>query len=151
MFVRQEIWVVSSFSWLKSMSVNGFIKHETVELCKQRGGEMCSRCVNASLFCSIYRIHWGGAETAMQWCGYMSGLVQAGQQAAREVLAELCPTALIQEDLEALKLGQDTFSPAWQTHPNSRICLQARSCSWSHRPSVLLSFWNGTTFYHRII
>ncbi|CAG11197.1 unnamed protein product, partial [Tetraodon nigroviridis] len=32
------------------------------------------------------RIHWGGTETATQWCGYMSGAVQAGQRAALEVL-----------------------------------------------------------------
>ncbi|XP_029693067.1 amine oxidase [flavin-containing] A isoform X5 [Takifugu rubripes] len=61
------------------------------------------------------RIHWGGTETATQWCGYMSGAVQAGQRAALEVLAELCPTALIQEDLEALKSGQVISSHAQHT------------------------------------
>lgn len=71
--------------------------------------------VNASLFYSIYRIHWGGTETATQWCGYMSGAVQAGQRAALEVLAELCPTALIQEDLEALKSGQVISNHAQHT------------------------------------
>lgn len=98
------------------------------------------RCVNASLFCSIYRIHWGGTETATQWCSYMSSLVQAGQQAAREVLAELCPTALIQENLEALKLGQvTTYLPTGKA-----VFLIAPTL-------VLLSFWNGTTFHQRII
>lgn len=63
-------------------------------------------------FYVISRIHWGGTETATQWCGYMSGAVQSGQRAALEVLAELCPAALIQEDLEALKSCQITNGPA---------------------------------------
>ncbi len=35
----------------------------------------------------IGAIHWAGAETAEQWCGYMEGAVASGQRAAREVLA----------------------------------------------------------------
>ena len=33
------------------------------------------------------RIHWAGAESAPAWDGYMEGAVQAGDRAAREVLA----------------------------------------------------------------
>lgn len=113
----QQFWL------LIPMSVNGFISHEAFKLCKQRGGGVHFPAVPHRLvcvempycFCLIYRIHWGGTETATQWCGYMSGAVQAGQRAALEVLAELCPTALIQEDLEALKSCQITNGPARHT------------------------------------
>ncbi|XP_035464949.2 amine oxidase [flavin-containing] isoform X2 [Scophthalmus maximus] len=44
------------------------------------------------------RIYWAGTETATQWCGYMSGAVQAGERAALEVLAELRPTGLEPEE-----------------------------------------------------
>lgn len=76
-------------------------------------------------FYLIYRIHWGGTETATQWCGYMSGAVQAGQRAALEVLAELCPAALIQEDLEALKSCQITSGPARHTQASKPTYLPA--------------------------
>lgn len=59
-------------------------------------------------FLLVYRIHWAGTETATKWCGYMSGAVQAGQRAALEVLAELCSTALTQEDHEAIQSSQTT-------------------------------------------
>ncbi|XP_044030718.1 probable flavin-containing monoamine oxidase A isoform X1 [Siniperca chuatsi] len=61
------------------------------------------------------RIHWAGTETATQWCGYMSGAVQAGQRAALEVLAELCPMALTQEEQEAVQHRQTVKGPAKQT------------------------------------
>lgn len=61
------------------------------------------------------RIHWAGTETATQWCGYMSGAVQAGQRAALEVLAELCPMVLTQEEQETVQQGQTVKSPAKQT------------------------------------
>ncbi|XP_038573074.1 amine oxidase [flavin-containing]-like, partial [Micropterus salmoides] len=61
------------------------------------------------------RIHWAGTETATQWCGYMSGAVQAGQRAALEVLAELCPMVLTQEEQETVQHGQTVKSPAKQT------------------------------------
>ncbi|XP_062291253.1 probable flavin-containing monoamine oxidase A [Scomber scombrus] len=66
------------------------------------------------------RIHWAGTETATQWCGYMSGAVQAGHRAAVEVLAELCPTTLTQEDQEALQHIQ-TFKGSGQKTPSSKL------------------------------
>ncbi|KAM9323026.1 LOW QUALITY PROTEIN: putative flavin-containing monoamine oxidase A [Pholidichthys leucotaenia] len=51
------------------------------------------------------RIHWAGTETATQWCGYMSGAVQAGQRAALEVLAEVTHVTLTKEELEVLQYG----------------------------------------------
>ncbi|XP_066507699.1 probable flavin-containing monoamine oxidase A [Hoplias malabaricus] len=63
------------------------------------------------------RIHWAGTETATQWCGYLSGAVQAGQRAALEVLAEVCPSALSGDDLQKVRAGvtqaQSHFSRAW--------------------------------------
>ena len=35
----------------------------------------------------VGRIHWGGAETAVVWNGYMDGAVSSGERAADEVLA----------------------------------------------------------------
>lgn len=70
------------------------------------------------LFVNFYivcRIHWAGTETATQWCGYMSGAVQSGQRAAVEVLAELCPTVLTQEEQGALLLSQSFGGPPEQT------------------------------------
>lgn len=46
----------------------------------------------------------------------MSGAVQAGQRAALEVLAELCPMALTQEEQEAVQHKE----PAKQT-PSSKL------------------------------
>ncbi|KAM4527547.1 putative flavin-containing monoamine oxidase A [Odontesthes bonariensis] len=66
------------------------------------------------------RIHWAGTETATQWCGYMSGAVQAGQRAALEVLAEVCHMALTVEDQEALQHSQTVESPAKHT-PSSKL------------------------------
>lgn len=60
----------------------------------------------ASLIYLIYRIHWASTETATSWCGYMTGAIQEGQRAAREVLAKLCPNALTQEDEEAVQESQ---------------------------------------------
>lgn len=51
----------------------------------------------------FYRIFWAGTETATQWCGYMSGAVQAGQRAALEVLTELWHVDLTAEEIEALQ------------------------------------------------
>ena len=33
------------------------------------------------------RIHWAGTETAVEWIGYFEGALEAGERAAREVLA----------------------------------------------------------------
>ncbi|TKS84220.1 Amine oxidase [flavin-containing] [Collichthys lucidus] len=54
----------------------------------------------------VNRIHWASTETATSWCGYMTGAIQEGQRAAREVLAKLCPNALTQEDKEAAQESQ---------------------------------------------
>lgn len=64
------------------------------------------------------RIHWAGTETATQWCGYMSGAVQSGRRAALEVLAELCPATLTQEERE--ELSQTDEAPPLQT-PTSTL------------------------------
>ncbi|KAM8872030.1 putative flavin-containing monoamine oxidase A isoform 1-T1 [Synchiropus picturatus] len=52
------------------------------------------------------RIHWSGTETATKWCGYMSGAVQSGKRAALEVLADLSPDCLTQEELQAVQESQ---------------------------------------------
>ncbi|XP_061590423.1 probable flavin-containing monoamine oxidase A [Cololabis saira] len=66
------------------------------------------------------RIHWGGTETATQWCGYMSGAVQAGQRAALEVLAEVYHMDLTMEEQEALEPNETIPSPTNQK-PSSKL------------------------------
>ena len=57
-----------------------------------RGGPVCSFAPGAlahygeALGQPAGRIHWAGAETATEWCGYMEGAVQSGDRAAEEVL-----------------------------------------------------------------
>ncbi|KAL0182328.1 hypothetical protein M9458_021703, partial [Cirrhinus mrigala] len=41
--------------------------------------------------------------TATQWCGYINGAIQAGQRAAMEVLAQMCPSSLSREELDAVR------------------------------------------------
>lgn len=65
------------------------------------------------------RIHWAGTETATQWCGYMSGAVQAGQRAALEVLSELCPAVLTHEERHALRHSQSEETPAQRTRSSA--------------------------------
>lgn len=72
------------------------------------------------LFFSFNRIHWAGTETATQWCGYMSGAIQSGQRAALEVLAEVCPTVLTQEEQEEVRLSQTVKGPFQKTQ-SSRL------------------------------
>jgi monoamine oxidase len=43
----------------------------------------------------IGRLHWAGTETATEWNGYMDGALQAGDRAAREVLAALGQSAAV--------------------------------------------------------
>uniref|UniRef100_A0A672I101 Amine oxidase n=1 Tax=Salarias fasciatus TaxID=181472 RepID=A0A672I101_SALFA len=61
------------------------------------------------------RIHWAGTETATQWCGYMSGAIQAGQRAALEVLAEVSQVVLNEEEREVLQQSLPVQSPAKPT------------------------------------
>lgn len=35
----------------------------------------------------VGRVHFAGTETAQRWCGYLDGAVEAGERAAREVVA----------------------------------------------------------------
>lgn len=55
---------------------------------------------------SVVRIHWAGTETATQWCGYLSGAIQSGQRASVEVLAQISPSSLSQEELQAARASQ---------------------------------------------
>ncbi|KAF6721674.1 putative flavin-containing monoamine oxidase A [Oryzias melastigma] len=66
------------------------------------------------------RIFWAGTETATQWCGYMSGAVQAGQRAALEVLTELWQVDLTAEEMEALQHSHSVKSSTNQV-PTSKF------------------------------
>ncbi|XP_017563616.1 probable flavin-containing monoamine oxidase A [Pygocentrus nattereri] len=73
------------------------------------------------------RIHWAGTETATQWCGYLSGAVQAGHRAALEVLAEVCPSTLSKDELQKMR-PEVTRAPlhlikVWNCRSNSSCLL----------------------------
>ncbi|KAK9968135.1 hypothetical protein ABG768_002475 [Culter alburnus] len=57
------------------------------------------------------RIYWAGTETATQWCGYISGAIQSGQRAAMEVLAQMCPSSLSREELDAVRASLKHSDP----------------------------------------
>ncbi|XP_035391620.1 probable flavin-containing monoamine oxidase A [Electrophorus electricus] len=60
------------------------------------------------------RIYWAGTETATQWCGYLSGAVQAGQRAAVEVLAAECPSVLSESELQKVRADMNRAPQALQ-------------------------------------
>ncbi|XP_074649312.1 putative flavin-containing monoamine oxidase A [Tubulanus polymorphus] len=64
------------------------------------------------------RIHFAGTESAVRWCGYMSGAVQSGNRAANEVLFHLKPDVLTKEEREHVK---DSLLP--QKQSNRRVSL----------------------------
>ena len=43
-------------------------------------------------------VHFAGTALATSWCGYMSGAVQSGYRAAAEIIKEIDPSKLTQED-----------------------------------------------------
>lgn len=55
------------------------------------------------------RIYWAGTETATEWCGYLSGAIQSGQRASVEVLAQVCPSSLSHEELQAVQVTQKSY------------------------------------------
>uniref|UniRef100_A0A8C1WIV5 Amine oxidase n=1 Tax=Cyprinus carpio TaxID=7962 RepID=A0A8C1WIV5_CYPCA len=68
------------------------------------------------------RIHWAGTETATQWCGYINGAIQAGQRAAMEVLAQMCPSSLSQEELDAVRASLKHSDPRKDSKCTSSKC-----------------------------
>ncbi|KAM7393180.1 hypothetical protein PAMA_008027 [Pampus argenteus] len=112
-----------------------FIHHEEKDWAKEDYSGGCPVNVMAPGLLTYYhpslrrpcgRIYWAGTETATQWCGYMSGAVQAGQRAAVEVLAELCPTALTQEEQEAVQHSQ-TVDGSGRQAPSPKLMYLSRS------------------------
>ncbi|MBN3317432.1 AOFA oxidase, partial [Atractosteus spatula] len=67
------------------------------------------------------RIHWAGTETATLWCGYLSGAVQSGQRVALEVLGQLSPECLSQEEKEWVRTSLAFPVPHrdWKIAPGS--------------------------------
>lgn len=73
------------------------------------------------------RIHWAGTETATLWCGYMSGAVQSGQRVALEVLFELCPSTLTNEEQEEVQMSHIVKDPPLHTNPNKRTGVRIKT------------------------
>ncbi|KAM9338641.1 putative flavin-containing monoamine oxidase A [Symphorus nematophorus] len=121
--------VLSSLVKYLGPEAASFIHYEEKDWAKEEYSGGCPVNVMAPGLLTYYhpslrkpcgRLHWAGTETATQWCGFMSGAVQSGQRAALEVLAELCPMALTQEDQEALQQSQPVEGLAKQTQ-SSRL------------------------------
>ncbi|KAK1800668.1 hypothetical protein P4O66_005877, partial [Electrophorus voltai] len=72
----------------------------------------CGRALSPPF--STSRIYWAGTETATQWCGYLSGAVQAGQRAAVEVLAAECPSVLSESELQKVRADMNRAPQALQ-------------------------------------
>ncbi|KAK7896639.1 hypothetical protein WMY93_021964 [Mugilogobius chulae] len=70
------------------------------------------------------RIHWAGTETATRWCGYMSGAVQSGERAALEVLYELCPDTLSEDETEEARRSYTVKDPRTPLTPARQTTLQ---------------------------
>ncbi|KAM3600356.1 uncharacterized protein V6R79_021915 [Siganus canaliculatus] len=113
--------VISSLVKYLGPEAESFIHYEEKDWAKENYSGGCPVNVMAPGLLTYYhpslrmpfgRIHWAGTETATQWCGYMSGAIQAGQRAALEVLAELHPMVLTQDELEAVRHSQTYKDPA---------------------------------------
>ncbi|XP_013857909.1 probable flavin-containing monoamine oxidase A [Austrofundulus limnaeus] len=123
--------VVSSLVKYLGPEAASFIHYEEKDWAKEDYSGGCPVNVMAPGLLTYYhpslrkpcgRIHWAGTETATQWCGYMSGAVQAGRRAALEVLVEVCHVVLTAEEQEALQQSQPAGS-----RPSSRLlCLFSR-------------------------
>uniref|UniRef100_A0A3P9KEY0 Amine oxidase n=1 Tax=Oryzias latipes TaxID=8090 RepID=A0A3P9KEY0_ORYLA len=104
--------VISSLVRYLGPEAASFIHYEEKDWAKEEYSGGCPVNVMAPGLLTYYhpslrtpcgRIFWAGTETATQWCGYMSGAVQAGQRAALEVLTELWHVDLTAEEIEALQ------------------------------------------------
>ncbi|XP_030624997.1 probable flavin-containing monoamine oxidase A [Chanos chanos] len=107
--------VVSSLVRYLGPEASAFIHYEEKDWAKEEYSGGCPVNIMAPGMLMYYhqslrkpcgRIHWAGTETATQWCGYLSGAIQSGQRAALEVLAELRPSALSEEELTAVRNAQ---------------------------------------------
>ncbi|KAK1884059.1 putative flavin-containing monoamine oxidase A [Dissostichus eleginoides] len=121
--------VLSSLVKYLGPEARSFIHYEEKDWAKEDYSGGCPVNVMAPGLLTYYhpslrkpcgRIHWAGTETATLWCGYMSGAVQAGQRAALEVLAELWPTSLTQEEQDAVQNKHSAEGAAKQT-PTSKL------------------------------
>uniref|UniRef100_A0A8C2XJ80 Amine oxidase n=1 Tax=Cyclopterus lumpus TaxID=8103 RepID=A0A8C2XJ80_CYCLU len=121
--------VLSSLVKYLGLEAASFIHYEEKDWAKEDYSGGCPVNVMAPGMLTYYhpslrkpcgRIHWAGTETATLWCGYMSGAVQAGQRAALEALAELCPMTLTQEEQEVVQQSQTVEAAVKQT-PASKL------------------------------
>ncbi|KAL3876065.1 hypothetical protein ACJMK2_033949 [Sinanodonta woodiana] len=92
------------------------------------GGPVCCvgpgamRNFNSGLRKQFGRIHFAGTESAMVWCGYMSGAVQAGKRAAIEILYDLRPHMVSSDDLASL---ESSFGQPQTSSRNKRLVSHA--------------------------
>uniref|UniRef100_A0A8C7XM78 Amine oxidase n=1 Tax=Oryzias sinensis TaxID=183150 RepID=A0A8C7XM78_9TELE len=109
---QRKTAVISSLVRYLGPEAASFIHYEEKDWAKEEYSGGCPVNVMAPGLLTYYhpslrtpcgRIFWAGTETATQWCGYMSGAVQAGQRAALEVLTELWHVDLTAEEIEALQ------------------------------------------------
>lgn len=140
------------------MSENDFINRETFELCKLRGRRTCFSATQINQRkCLLVLLDFTGSTGEAQKrrpSGVATWVAQcrlASERLGRSWL-NCVPrpwSRRIWKRWNRAKLS--AVMPKTRSRPNSGIYLQARPCSWSHWPSVPLSFWCGTTFHHRLI
>ena len=83
-------------------------------------------------------IHYAGSETAVQWSGYMSGAVEAGERAAHEVLQALDTPELGQWQAEEAE-GADWECRAAGSHPSQHYSLYLPRASTAYWAAVITS------------
>ncbi|MFT7817455.1 putative flavin-containing monoamine oxidase A [Arapaima gigas] len=121
--------VVQSLAKYLGPEASGFIHYAEKDWAKEEYSGGCPVNVMVPGMLTYYhpslrrpcgRIHWAGTETATHWCGYMSGAIQSGLRAALEVLEQLSPEVLSQEELKEARASASRPLPhrSWDSAPS---------------------------------
>ncbi|XP_062870463.1 probable flavin-containing monoamine oxidase A [Trichomycterus rosablanca] len=111
-FEERRDAVVSSLVRFLGPEASSYIHYEEKDWSKEEYSGGCPVNVMVPGMLTYYhpglrkpcdRIYWAGTETATQWCGYLSGAIQAGQRAALEVLADVSPAVLSRKELSTAR------------------------------------------------
>ncbi|XP_064608664.1 amine oxidase [flavin-containing] B-like [Liolophura sinensis] len=96
-------------------------------------------------FSSKTRIHFAGTESATAFCGYMNGAVQSGIRAATEVLHNLQPDLVTDDELDETFYGTKSHEPE---NAGDSPSLIGRAVKWSVRVGLVVS---GVIIGHRLV
>ncbi|XP_042869530.1 probable flavin-containing monoamine oxidase A [Penaeus japonicus] len=62
------------------------------------------------------RVHFAGTETSTEWTGFISGAIQSGQRAATEVLKNLRPEMVSEDDLKGTCYDPESLPGDYKTN-----------------------------------